>query len=300
MVCSAWYSVPSFLRLIGPGTEDLSRLDRRPQLLVIRGVLASGLQDRRRLSHCFFTRVAGRQLEPGVHVLDDAVAIGDEDAVGGLLNRVRQPEEARLLADALRHVSTDRQEPLRGARRPFQRYDAGVDPERRAVLRAIADGAAPGVSAEDRRPEIFEELARVVAGVADPVVRADQFLARVSTGLAEAVVHVQDRAVRIRQADEHRLLEDVAHLVHVLVQHARLGLGLPARRHLRHERERQHHDAEALPQHERREAEHQRLPRAMLAQEHRAWLAREAPGAAADLKGMRPVRRRTRGRRPAR
>jgi hypothetical protein len=58
-----------------------------------------------------------------------------------------------------------------------KRDDRGVDPVDRAVLRAVADLAAPDPAVRDRVPEIADEVLRVIAGIDDPVIPPEEFLA---------------------------------------------------------------------------------------------------------------------------
>jgi len=70
--------------------------------------------------------------------------------------------------------------------------DGRVDPVVVAVFGAIADFAVPDLAVGDRPPQLAHELLRVILGVDDPVVAADQLVARIARDLAELVVHVGD------------------------------------------------------------------------------------------------------------
>ena len=58
-----------------------------------------------------------------------------------------------------------------------ERDDRRVHPVERAVLGAVADLAVPHAPAGDGAPQVPHELLRVVPGIDDPMVLADQFLA---------------------------------------------------------------------------------------------------------------------------
>ena len=57
-----------------------------------------------------------------------------------------------------------------------KRHDRGVDPVVAAVLGAIADLATPDLPLRDRPPQVPDEFLRVIAGVDDAVILADQLL----------------------------------------------------------------------------------------------------------------------------
>ena len=81
------------------------------------------------------------------------------------------------------------------------------------------------------RQRLADELLRVVAGVDDPVVLADQLLARVPRDLAELVVDVGDAAPDVGGRDDRRVIEralEVGELLGV-VRHAAgiLRQGMP-------------------------------------------------------------------------
>ena len=58
-----------------------------------------------------------------------------------------------------------------------ERDDRRVDPVVTAILGAVPDLAAPDVPLRDRPPQVPDELLRVVAGVDDAVILAEQLVA---------------------------------------------------------------------------------------------------------------------------
>src|ERR1039458_4920147 len=64
--------------------ESLSEL--RPHLAVEFRIVQAGLQDSWGLSQGFLFAVAASRLEGWIHILDDALCIGEYDAVGCLLD----------------------------------------------------------------------------------------------------------------------------------------------------------------------------------------------------------------------
>ena len=82
-----------------------------------------------------------------------------------------------------------------------------VDPIVASVLGAILYFATPNLAARDRRPEISDELFRMVAGVDNAVVLTEQFFARVFRDLAELVVDVVDDPALIGDRDDRRFIK---------------------------------------------------------------------------------------------
>ena len=106
-----------------------------------------------------------------------------------------------------------------------QQDDGRVDPVEGAVFGAVADLAAPDRAAPDGAPEVPHELLRVVAGVQDPVVGAEELVALVLRDLAEAVVHVGDDALHVRDGDDAGLVDRVLQVgeLDVRLREARVG-----------------------------------------------------------------------------
>ena len=99
---------------------------------------------------------------------------------------------------ARRDVVADREVLSRLAALVDERHDRRVDPVEVAVLRPVPNLAAPHLAVRDRAPERPDERRRVIAGVDDAMVLADQLLAGVAGDLAELVVDVGDEAVADR------------------------------------------------------------------------------------------------------
>ena len=106
--------------------------------------------------------------------------------------------------------------------------DGRVDPVDRPVLGAVPDFAAPDVAASDGAVHLLEKLLRVVAGVEDAVVLANQFLSGVLADGAEFVVHIGDRAPDVGHRHDGVLIEG-----ELLVKHFR-GDGFQLGCSLRH------------------------------------------------------------------
>ena len=107
--------------------------DRLPERAVELGLLPAGLEQARRGAHGLGSGVAGGRLERRVHVLDAARPVGDEHAVGGLLEGVgetlRQLLGVLLLGDVAKH------------RDPAEQLPAAVEDRRRRDARPCLGGA---------------------------------------------------------------------------------------------------------------------------------------------------------------
>ena len=142
-----------------------------------------------------------------------------------------EPCERGLLAQQglgplpLRDVVTDGHVLIRAAL-PIEEGDDGrVNPIERTVLRAVAQLALPDAAARDRLPQLANVRFRVVAGVDDAVIAADQLLTGVLRDLAELVVRVTDDAARIRPRDDGRLVERVVRVLELLDRALNPGTG---------------------------------------------------------------------------
>ena len=78
-----------------------------------------------------------------------------------------------------------------------ERHDGGCHPVEEAVLGAVFDFPLPHKALRDRRPQVADEFLRVIAGVDDAVVLAQQFFSRILRDRTELVVHERDPAARI-------------------------------------------------------------------------------------------------------
>ena len=97
-----------------------------------------------------------------------------------------------------------------------ERKDRRVHPVERTIFRAVLDFAMPHLAAGNRAPQIGEEALRMVAGIDDPMVLAEQFLAGIFGNLAKLVVHVGDVARSVGDGHDRMSVErglDVAELV---------------------------------------------------------------------------------------
>ena len=104
-------------------------------------------------------------------------------------------------------VGADRDELGRLAATPTKWDDRGVHPVGAAVLRAVFHFALPDLAIHDRLPEFLEIGRRVVAGIDDAVVLADQLLHLVFGNRAEFVVGVGDYALGVGDGDEGVFIE---------------------------------------------------------------------------------------------
>ena len=121
--------------------------------------------------------------------------------------------ERRLGCLPLRDVRTDG-EVLPGlAGVVHERNDGRVHPVVRAVLGPILQLPTPDPAVPNRLPQLAHELLRMMPGVYDPVILAEQLTARVLRDLAELVVDVGDDAAMIGGRDNRSLVERVPHLL---------------------------------------------------------------------------------------
>ena len=124
-----------------------------------------------------------------------------------------EPGQRGLLAQQvlgslpLGDVVADRHVLVGPARLVEERDDRRVHPVGRAVLRAVPQLALPDPAGGNRAPQLADVGLRVVAGVDDPVVAADQLLARELRDLAELLVGVLDDAARVGRGDDRRLVD---------------------------------------------------------------------------------------------
>src|SRR5271156_2055282 len=75
-----------------------------PHLPVEFRVVQTRPQDSRSFAYCFFPAVAGGRFEGWIHVLDHALGIGQDDAVGGLLDHAGKQGETLYRLAALREI----------------------------------------------------------------------------------------------------------------------------------------------------------------------------------------------------
>ncbi len=87
------------------------------------------------------------------------------------------------------------------------RHDGRVDPVQLAVLVAVLDRAPPHPTAGDGPVEVLEERTRVMTGVDQPVVLADQFVAAVAADVDELLIAVQNLAGAVRDGHDRRLVQ---------------------------------------------------------------------------------------------
>src|SRR5580692_6819735 len=83
-------------------SETVSELS--PHLPVEFRVMQTRLQNSRGLAHGFVPAVSGCGLEGWIHVLDDALCVGEDDAVGGLFDDPRKQHEALQRIAALGEI----------------------------------------------------------------------------------------------------------------------------------------------------------------------------------------------------
>ena len=115
--------------------------------------------------------------------------------------------ELLLVGLARSDVGADRDKLLGSAVAPAEGEDGRVDPVAAAVLGPVADFAAPDLAAADGGPERAEEGGRVVPGVDDAVVLAEQLRAGVLGDRAELFVDVGDPPLRVGDRDDRVRVE---------------------------------------------------------------------------------------------
>ena len=149
-------------------------------------------------------RVHEAQAQRAVHIGDaQRHLVGDvvQEALA-LLGLHAGPVDLGLQPLARGDVGADGDEAVHQPVRTGDRRDHRVHPVQAAVAGAVADLAAPGPAAADRLPHAEPEVARMAAGIDDPVVLADQRLAGVLGDAAEVRVGVEDEARAV--GDRHQ------------------------------------------------------------------------------------------------
>src|SRR6266567_592241 len=91
--------------------------------------------------------------------------------------------------------------------RSQERDDGCVHPVNRTVLGPVLNLSVPNFPICDGVVHLLEKFFRVVAGVENPVVLADQFVLRVLANSAEFIVHVRNRAVDIGYRHDGMLIQ---------------------------------------------------------------------------------------------
>lgn len=84
--------------------------------------------------------------------------------------------------------------------------DRGIDPIERAILGAVLDFAVPDLAVGNRGPELTKEPLRMMPGIDDPVVLAQQFFAGVFRNGAELVVYVGEFSRGVGDGDNGVLI----------------------------------------------------------------------------------------------
>src|SRR5580692_1322568 len=111
--------------------ETVSELS--PHLPVEFRVMQTGLQNSRSFAQSFVPAVSGCGFEGWIYVLDDALGVGEDDAVGGLFDHPREQNEALQRLAALGEIVEHHDSSGNHSRGVFQ--GPGVDPDPNSGIR---------------------------------------------------------------------------------------------------------------------------------------------------------------------
>ena len=107
----------------------------------------------------------------------------------------------------LRNVAADGQVLPRFSSMVQAWHDRRINPVEGPVFRSVADLATPDPTVGDRPPQVAHEFLRVVPGIDDAMVLAEEFISCVLGDIAELVVRVRDDPSPIRCRDDGRLIQ---------------------------------------------------------------------------------------------
>jgi two-component system, NtrC family, response regulator AtoC len=93
-----------------------------------------------------------------------------------------------------------------------KRHDRRVHPVVMPILRPVPNLAVPDAPRCNRSPQVADELRRVICGVDDAMILADQLLTRIPGDLAKLVVDVGDSSRDLRDGDDRGMIEGTLHV----------------------------------------------------------------------------------------